>query len=106
MDPQARRNSLSVVRSFLNRLSHDDERDPVLALEAAAHARIVDDLLNSGHEQEILASLGRIETALRTSGMGVDEQFGLFDSMDRADRMDRLRSGETVEFRVEDVVSR
>jgi hypothetical protein len=88
MDPQARRNSLSVVRSFLKRLSHDDERDPVLALEAAAHARIVDDLLNSGHEQEVLASLGRIETALRTNGMGVDaplvdEPFGLFDFVDK-----------------------
>lgn len=79
IDPQARRNSLSVVRSFLMRLSHDDERDTVLALEAAAYARIVDDLLNSGHEQEVLASLGRIEAALRTSGMGVDDQFGLFD---------------------------
>ena len=83
MDPQARRNSLSVVRSFLNRLSHDDERDPVLALEAAAHARIVDDLLNSGHEQEVMASLGRIETALRTNGMGVEDQFGLFDFADK-----------------------
>ncbi len=82
MDPQARRNSLSLVRSFLLRLSQD-KGDPVLALEAAAIARIVDDLLNSGHEQEIMASLGRIETALRTSGMGVDDQFGLFDFADK-----------------------
>ena len=82
MDTQARRNSLSLVRSFLLRLSQD-KGDPVLALEAAAHARIVDNLLSSGHEQEILASLGRIETALRTSGMGVEDQFGLFDFVDK-----------------------
>lgn len=64
MDPQARRNSLSVVRSFLLRLSLDDERDPVLAMEASAMARVMDDVLNGGVEQEILASLGRIEAGL------------------------------------------
>lgn len=64
MDPQARRNSLSLVRSFLLRLSLDDERDPVLAMEASAMARVMDDVLNGGVEQEILASLGRIEAGL------------------------------------------
>jgi hypothetical protein len=64
MDPQARRNSLSVVRSFLLMLSLDDERDPVLAMQAAAMARVLDDVLSGTVEQEILASLGRIEAGL------------------------------------------
>lgn len=78
MGPQARRNSLSVVRSFLLRLSLDDERDPVLAMEASAMARVLDDVLSGSVEQEILASLGRIEAGL---GVTAEPEVASFDGL-------------------------
>lgn len=82
MDPQARRNSLSAVRSFLLRLSLDDERDPVLAMEASAMARVMDDVLNGGVEQEILASLGRIEAGLGVIALGGEDSRLLMEVLD------------------------
>lgn len=108
MDPQARRNSLSVVKSFLLRLSLDDERDPVLAMEASAMARVMDDVLNGGVEQEILASLGRIEAGLGvSSGREIAEQ-KMKDDLDRIDfeaRLAVVRNGGAAGFKDVEVVS-